>query len=163
MSTYATNNLALKLSNRLGIPYPVDQTGAFAFNQGDLVWFDISANGGLGLLKALDTDAHAAYLAGVALISSNLVLYANAQSQAIENNYESMAPVGVGDLFNFTGTAGETYSHGTAVYYNTDAQHIQKTTGSHSVGVVWLPLGNTLTGAVPVPVMVIAQFPVQFA
>jgi len=159
MSTTATNNLAQKISGRRGIPFPVDQTGTYAFNQGDLVYFDTSAL----VLKALDSDAHAQYLAGVALVSSNLVLYANSQSQAVQNNYEPMAAVGAGDIFNFTGVAGQTYtSHGTAVYYATDAQHVTASAASHIIGYVWNPQAVTLVGAVTIPVLVVAQYPVAY-
>lgn len=155
MSTTAYNNVAQKLGGRKGVPYPVDQTGTFGFNQGDLLWYDISAF----VLKALDSDAHAnATLAGVALISSALALYANSQTLAANVNYETFAPVGFGDVFYLTGTTGETYQHGQNVYFGSSAQTVQKTTGSYKVGQVWLPSGNTLSGAVQLPILVGQSF-----
>lgn len=156
MATSPNNNLAQKLSGRAGYPYPIDQTGAAAFNQGDLVYFDTSAK----VLKALDSDAHAADLAGVALISSALALYTDALTGAAKSNVEPKVPVGFGDVFNFTGVAGDSYAHMDAVYYATDAQHVTAVGASHLIGYVWLPLGNTLTGAVTVPILVVAQHPV---
>lgn len=155
MATVATNN---KLTTYRGgvLGYPVDQAGASAFNQGDLVYFDTSAL----VLKAITSDANCQYLAGVALISSSLALYAAADTQTAVKNIEPFAPVGFGDVFGLLGIAGQTYAHGTSVYYSTDAQHVTAQAGSYLIGKVWNPAATAaLSGAVTVPVLVMAAYP----
>lgn len=155
MATVPLNNLAWKFrSGRLA--HPVDQTGVAIFNQGDLVYIDQTSF----VLKALDSDAHAQYLAGVALMSSQLALYTNAQTGSANVNLEPFCGVGFGDVFNFTGIAGQTYTqHGLAVYYATDAQHVTAAAGSYLLGYVWNPLQTALAGAVNVPVLVRGAWP----
>jgi hypothetical protein len=143
--------------------YPHIKDGTFDYNQGDLLWFDASAK----IVKALDSDAHAAYLAGVALRSAFLAPY-TAQNLAagpgIQKNYYNDALVGIGCIASLKTTVGETYEDGTAVYAGADAQTVTTVAGSHSVGVIKLPSGGSaVTGAagIEVPVLVIPQIPVQ--
>lgn len=58
-----------------------------------------------------------------------------------------------------TGSVGDTYAHGDKVYMPgspPDTQKISKTqgTGGIQIGIVHLPQGNTLAGAVDVPVLI---------
>jgi len=59
-------------------------------------------------------------------------------------------------IHEMLGTAAEVYGHGEAVYMNgTDTTKIIKVAGGGvQVGTVHLPLGNTLTGAVRVPILI---------
>ena len=143
--------------------YPLSDGGSFDFNQGDLLFFDAAAK----YVKALDTDANAAYLAGVALRPSFLAPY-TAQNLAagpgIQKNYYQDALVGIGCIASFKTTVGETYEDGTVLYIGADAQTVTTVAGAHSVGVVKLNSGgDAVTGAagVEVPVLVIPQIPVQ--
>ena len=143
--------------------YPLIADGTFDFNQGDLLYFDASAK----IVKALDSDAHAAYLCGVALRPSFLAPY-TAQNLAagpgIQKNYYQDALVGIGCIASFKTTVGETYEDGTVLYFGADAQTVTTVAGTHSVGVVKLNSGgDAVTGAagVEVPVLVIPQIPVQ--
>lgn len=135
---------------------------SFDFNQGDLLWWDVS----VGYVKPLDSDAHAAYLAGVALRSAYIAPYASATiagGPAMVKNYFPSALLGFGDVYTLYSTAAETYAHGTAVYYGADAQTITTVAGSHLIGTVSLPQGGSITGAagVLVPVLVVPQIPIQ--
>ena len=143
--------------------YPIIADGTFDFNQGDLVFFDAGAK----ILKALNSDANAAYLAGVALRSSFLAPY-TAQNLAagpgIQKNYYQDGLVGIGCIASLKTTNAETYEDGTPVYIGADAQTVTTVAGAHSVGVVKLTSGgDAVTGAagVEVPVLVIPQMPIQ--
>ena len=135
-----------------GFVHPVATDGTFDINSGDLCWFDTSAH----ILKALDSDAHAAYLAGYAYDSSFINLYGT-------KKYDPGVVAVCGGVTRLKTTAGDTYHHGDSVYYVTDAQTITNTVGgnSHPVGVVYLPFGNTVAGAVGtlVEVIVLPQWP----
>ena len=144
------------------LDYPLIQDGTFDFNQGDMLYFDSVAK----IVKPLDTDAHAAALVGVALRAAFLALY-TAQNLAtgpgIQKNYFNTALVGLGCIASMKTTVGETYTDGVALYVGADAQTVTTVAGSHSVGVVKLPNGDSITGAagIEVPVLVIPQVPVQ--
>ena len=145
------------------LKYPLSDGGSFDFNQGDLLYFDASAM----YVKPLDSDAHAAYICGVALRSSFLAPY-TAQNLAagpgIQKNYYQDALVGIGCIASLKTTVGETYEDGTVLYLGADAQTVTTVAGTHSVGVVKLQSGgDAVTGAagVEVPVLVIPQIPVQ--
>lgn len=142
--------------------YPHSTGGSFDYNQGDLLWFDSSAK----VVKALDSDAHAAYLCGIALRSSFLAPYTAqnlAGGPAIQKNYYNDALVGIGCIASLKTTVGETYEDGTVLYAGADAQTVTTVAGAHSVGVVKLNGSAAITGAagVEVPVLVIPQIPVQ--
>jgi hypothetical protein len=141
--------------------YPLAADGSFDFNQGDLLFFDAN------IAKALDSDAHAALLIGVALRPSFLAPY-TAQNLAagpgIQKNYYQDALVGIGCIASFKTTVGETYIDGAPLYAGADAQTVTTVAGAHSVGVVKLNSGgDAVTGAagVEVPVLVIPQIPIQ--
>jgi len=59
-------------------------------------------------------------------------------------------------IHELIGTSAEVYAHGQAVYMSgTDTTKITKTAaGGVQVGTVHLPQGNTLTGAVRVPILI---------
>ncbi len=144
--------------------YPLSAGGSFDFNQGDLLWFDSSAK----YVKPLDSDAHAAYLVGVALRSAFLAPYTNqnlAGGPAIQKNYYGNALVGVGCIASFKCTVGETYEDGAALYAGADAQTVTTVAGTYSVGVVKLANGGSAiavaTAGQEVQVLVIPQLPVQ--
>ena len=131
-----------------GFAFPVATDGTFDINAGDLVWFDTSSH----LLKPLDSDAHAAYLAGFAYDSSFLNLYGQ---KKYDNSIVAVC-VGAG---RFKTTAGDTYHHGDTLYLGADAQTVTNTAGgnTHAVGYVFLPGGNTVTGATGTLVEAIVQ------
>lgn len=135
-----------------GNVYPVSNGGSFDINQGDLVYFDTSAH----LLKPLDSDAHAAAFVGVAADSSFLNLYG-------QKKYEDGIAVqhkGVARSFQ---TAGDIYHHGDTLYLGADAQTVTNTVGgnTHPIGTVYLPMGNTVTGAAGslIEWIILPQFP----
>lgn len=141
---------------------------SFDFFQGDLLWFDSS----VGYVKPLDSDAHAAYLVGVALNNAYVAPYYSMQilsGPAPVKNYALSAIAGIGCVATFYSTSGETYADGDAVYWGNVAnnpQVITKASGSptHSVGVVKLaPGASAISGSITtiVPVLVIPQLPVQ--
>lgn len=142
--------------------YPLSNGGSFDFNQGDLLFYD----SGAACVKPLDTDANAAYLAGVALRSAFLAPYVAqnvAGGPAIAKNYYNDALVGIGCIVSLKTTAGETYADGTVLYAGADAQTVTTVAGNHSIGVVKLNGAAAITGAVgqEVPVLVIPQLPIQ--
>lgn len=120
-----------------GFSFPVATDGTFDINEGDLVWFDTSVH----ILKPLDSDAHAAYLAGYAYDSSFLNLYGQ---KKYDNSIVAVC-VGAG---RFKTTSGDTYHHGDTLYLGADAQTVTNTAGgsTHAVGYVYLPGGNTVAG-----------------
>lgn len=139
-------------AGRDGNTFPVSDGGSFDINQGDLVWFDTATH----LLKPLDSDAHAAAFAGVAYDSSFLNLYG-------QKKYEAGIAVqqkGVGRSFQ---TVGDTYHHGDTLYLGADAQTVTNTVGgnTHPIGTVYLPMGNTVTGAAGALIewVILPQFP----
>lgn len=140
------------------IPYPADPANAAGtqFNQGDMLWYDTSVH----YVKPLDSDAHAAYFAGVALDGSYIQVYS-------EKKYVDQAPVGSKGIFRFKTTVGETILDGNPVYIGADAQTVSNVAAagggtSYPVGVVRLAPGVTsLTGAagVTVEVHINTRFP----
>lgn len=161
MATIAQDNLVYAQGFDVKkVKYPLDTAGTYAFNQGDMLWFDSTAK----FVKAADTDAHMAYLAGVALKSSQLSLFVNQNTAAATKNYELNALVGVAGVFFFKTTVGETYVEGTALYIGADAQTITTVAGSHSVGVAKMrSLATSVTGAtgVSIDVLITAAYPVS--
>ncbi len=135
------------------IPYPVDTAGNYPFNQGDLLWFDSSAK----FVKALDSDAHAAYSVGVASDTSPLQVYS-------AKSYPDSIGVNRRGVYRFKTTPAETYAEGTALYIGADAQTITTVTGSYSVGVAKMAPGvASVTGAagVYVEVEITPKYPVS--
>ena len=148
--TTAGNNVAG--GRGVGYSYPVSSGGSFDINAGDLVWYDTTAY----YLKPADTDAHMAYLVGVAYDSSFLNLYGT-------KKYETAITVQSVGIGRFKTTSGDTYHHGDACYLGADAQTITNTVGgsSHIVGYISLPGGNTVAGGAGILVeMILApQYP----
>lgn len=135
-----------------GYTHPVATDGTFDINEGDLVWFDTSVH----ILKALDTDAHAAYLAGYALDSSFINLYG-------QKKYDPGMVAVASGIWRGKTTSGDTYHHGDTVYLGADAQTITNTAGgnTHGVGVIYLPFGNTVAAAdsALIEVIILPQWP----
>lgn len=135
-----------------GYAFPVATDGTFDINQGDLLWYDTSVD----IVKPLDTDAHAAFLAGYAYDSSFLNLYG-------QKKYDKAIVavcVGVG---RFKTTSGDTYTNGDSCYIGADAQTITNTAGgsTHVIGTIYLPYGNTVAGggSTLVEMIILPQFP----
>jgi hypothetical protein len=116
-------------------------------NQGDLVYLDSSAH----IVKPVDSDAHAASLAGVALQPS-------APTSNIDNSSAPALPalmVGMEVVASLKTTASETYVTGTPVYIGADAQTITTVSATNKIGIVILPPAvSSVTGAAGVRVPV---------
>lgn len=125
-------------AGREGNTFPVSSGGSFDINQGDLLWYDTSVH----YLKPADTDAHMAYFAGVAYDSSFLNLYG-------QKKYEPGITVQQKGVARSFQTVGDTYHDGDSVFLGADAQTITNTDpgSGHKIGVISLPMGNTVTGA----------------
>ena len=138
-------------------------TVSYDFFQGDLLWFDSSA----GYAKPVDSDAHAAYLLGVAARSAYIAPFASMQvlnGPAIVKNYFDRALFYWAVIASFYTTSGDTYTPESTVYIGANAQTITNASGSHAIGIVKLPEQITsLAGGsnVLVNVLVLRQFPVQ--
>ena len=136
----------------VGYNWAIDKSGSYDINAGDLVWFDTSAH----TLKPADTDAHMAYLVGWAYDSSFLNLYGTKKYD------DSIVGVAAG-AGRFKTTSGDTYHDGDTCYLGADAQTITNTAGgnTHSVGVIHLPGGNTVSGGAGtlVEMIVLPAFP----
>lgn len=136
----------------LGYVWPVLDDGTADINAGDLLYFDSSAH----VAKPLDSDAHAATLLGVAYDSSFLNLYGQKKYEA------GVVAISSGVVRLFT-TSGDTYHDGDEVWLGADAQTITNTQGgnTHAIGVVYLPMGNTVAGGsgTLIEVIIQPQFP----
>jgi len=167
MATKSRNNILKDV--RFGVSqltYALINDGTFDFNQGDLLYWDSSAH----IVKALDSDAHAATLVGVAVRAAYLAPYVSfgqASGPAMQKSYYDCALVGFGCVASFYSTNAETYYDNDQVFYSSDAQTLTKTDpgAGHPVGVVKMPSGSaslTIAGGatVLIPVLVIPQFPI---
>ena len=130
--------------------FPAAIVASQAINQGDLCWFDETTR----TAKVLDTDAHASKFIGVA-DRTNQVTSLNVDIKPLEMNFVS------GAVFEFSGTAGQTYSHGEAVYIGATAQTITRTAGSNAIGYVCFRDGITTlaTQNGKIPVYIVANYP----
>jgi hypothetical protein len=149
MATTAQNNLVGKKTDR--IFYPIDASGSHDINQGDLVWYDTSVH----YIKSLDSDAHGAYLAGVAQDTSYVQVYSTKE-------YAPQLGVYVGQLHALNTTAADTYYTGTPVYYGADAQTITAVSGTNILGYAIMRPGvaNVAGGSgITVDVLVIPLYP----
>lgn len=153
MSTTSQNNQIHNESTPLY--YPVLTDGTYDVNQGDAVWFDSSVHA----VKPVDSDAHAAYFAGVALQQSKLNVYGTAQYP------QAGIQVATRGVFKFKTTAGDTLNHGDAVYIGADAQTVTNTAGGKTskIGYVWLRPGQSaVSGAsgTNIEVLITPLFPI---
>jgi len=155
MTTTAQNNQSYAMGG-ISVPYPVSTGGSFDINQGDLCYYDTSGH----LLKTVDSDAHAAFLAGVATESSFLNLYGT-------KTYTDSGTIQVftQGIFNFKTTNGDTYNHGDACYIGADAQTITNTDpgAGHKIGYIWFRPGQTATAGgsgVTIDMLVTPLFPI---
>lgn len=141
------------------LTYPIDTSGSFDYNQGDMLMQ--SAVGGAA--KPLDTTGNAQYFIGVAAKSSYLALTVSQQTGSIVKNYNQQSLVYNKGVFSFKTTVGETYLDGTLVYLGADAQTITTVAGGGtSIGKVKLSQGQTsITGAAGViaNVAIVVQLP----
>lgn len=135
-----------------GYVWPIDSSGSFDINQGDLLYFDASAH----VAKPLDSDAHAATLLGVAYDSSFLNLYG-------QKKYEAGVVAVCAGVSRLKTTSGDTYHDGDTLYLGADSQTVTNTAGgsTHPLGVAYLPFGNTVAGGTSVLIecIILAQFP----
>jgi predicted RecA/RadA family phage recombinase len=154
MSTTSTNT-EIKQGTGRRLEYPILKDGTADINQGDNVYFDTSAK----VVKALDSNANAATFAGVATDKSYAQLYAT-------KTYLNVLPVAIDGIWGMKSVNGQTYNHGDAVYFSTDAQTVTPTdpgTG-HIIGYVWLQNGGSAivsTGVETVPILIVPLFPVS--
>lgn len=124
------------------VPYPQDTSGANIINGGDLVWYDTANH----WIAAVDTDAHAATFAGVAMDGSFIQPYSKAF-------YGDQLPVLTKGICRFSTTSGDTYHDGDKVYQTTSVagnpQTITNTQGGNSnvLGTIVLPPGITSIAA----------------
>lgn len=150
MSTTPSNNGAGKKG--AGFAWAIDTSGSNDINQGDLLYFDTSAH----VAKPLDSDAHAAFLLGVAYDSSFLNLYGT-------KIYEAAVVAVCDGVSRMKTTSGDTYHDGDTLYLGADAQTVTNTAGgnTHPVGNVHLPFGNTVAGGANILIecIILAQFP----
>jgi hypothetical protein len=154
MSVANVNAIKTGIVNGQGFPQvhaPVNDSTA-PIVQGALCYFDGT------IAKPLDTDAHAATLLGVSLepshVSSNLDNGTIPAPKLVQFGYQCVAQLKT--------TAGETYTHGQALYIGADSQTILNTVGAntHPVGYVYLTpaqiaAGVSVTGAAGVTIGVL--------
>lgn len=131
MSTVQQDNVIVKFVEPTA--YPIKTDGTADINGGDLVYFDTSAK----VIKSLDSDAHAAQFAGLAMNGSYIQPYNTKQYGA------GMIPVLQKGRVRVNSTSGDTYSHADALYMTADAQTVTNTVGGNSniVGYVFLAPG----------------------
>jgi hypothetical protein len=155
MSTSHVDNL-VQGGEFAPVDYPIDTSGTYDFNQGDMLYFDTSAH----FVKVVSSDATAAYFCGVAGEGPYIQVFS-------QKKYADRIPVLARGGFRFKTTAGETYYDGDAVYIGADAQTVSKAASqgggtSNPVGVVVLAAGQTSLLAAAtgfVEVKITARFP----
>lgn len=131
------------------ITYPVDPA-VTDFAQGELAaWSSVSR-----ILKRFVRAGEAGKFVGVTQGSQQGV--ARLGNQAALAADAAHMPVWTTGVHEFTGTAGETYAHGYAVYMSgTNTQKITIVAGGGvQIGTVHLPDGTTKSGAVNVPILI---------
>jgi len=153
MSTTSQNNQVFDKSSPLW--YPVLTDGTYDINQGDVVYWDSSAH----VVKPVDSDAHAAYVAGVALQQSSSKVYG---TTVYPTGGIQVATQGV---FKFKTITGDTINHGDALYFSTDAQTVTNTAGGMSYPFAYAvlkPGQSAIAGATGGSVLVEALLYVRF-
>ena len=133
------------------LPYPILTDGTGDINAGDMVYW-VS---GSAALKAVGSDANAAFFAGIAKDTSFLNITGT-------KKYLPQMEVLSGGIFALKTTNAETYNHGTPLYAGADAQTITTVAGSNIVGYAWLRPGQgAVTGAagVTIDVLIAPKFP----
>ena len=151
------NNLVRQVGGKKTLSYPILSDGTYDIYQGDMVYFDTSAK----VVKPVASNANAQYLAGVAAQPSFVNVYGT-------KKYVAGLQVLVGNIHSMGTVAGQTYAHGDALYYSTDAQTVTPTDpgSGNIVGHVWLKDGQAaVAGAsgTEVECLMIAQYPFKFA
>lgn len=123
-----------------------------SINAGDFVYVDNFFLGSTYDIKALDSDAHAAYLIGWSNDSFPIGAYNTSVGNAGNPGQEPSAPPRgmnvqrVGRRIVNT-VAGQTYFPGKPVYFSTDAQTVTAAAGSNIIGYVAnLPDGSYAGG-----------------
>lgn len=146
MATTAKNRI-LKTVNQRAI-FDAAANGissAVTFNQGDLLYLDTTAH----LLKALDSNAHAATFAGIARVSvvaGKLASPYSTSTDASEAAGGIPGPVD-GVVAKMIAKTGDVFNFGDSVYFDTDAQHVTSTApmSPNAVGVYVGPTAVTAT------------------
>lgn len=108
----------------------IDST--ISWNQGDLLYLDTTNH----LLKALDSDAHAATVVGIArqtVVSGKLKPVYQGTDVDASVAIEDVAGPQVGVIAKLKLKAGDAFVAGGAVYYSTDAQTVSSS-GTNLVG-----------------------------
>lgn len=158
MSTTSKNTI-LK-SVRPGWVFPdikslLDST--ISFNQGDLVYLDTTNH----LVKALDSDAHAATLLGV----STEKVVSGKVSRPYSTDVDASQAAGAiqGPTFGVTAKlilkTGDALSPGQKVYFDTDAQHCTSTAGTNALGVYQGPAIASAAAGQEIEVLINANYP----
>lgn len=131
------------------IQLPVNNS-TFPILQGEMVYWDSTAK----IIKALDSDAHAANYRGIALqpsaVSSNLDNSGAPKVQVVQTGSELLAIMNT--------TAGDTITPGDALYFGADSQTVTNTAGgqTHVLGYAQLSAGiTTLAGGVGIQVQML--------
>ena len=114
--------------------FPVQADGTLLLPQGAMVYLD-------GVLKELDTDAHADTFKGVASDQSYIQPYAT-------KKYNNPLVVLSAGVFKFKTTASDSLVHDTDVYIGADSQTIttQANGMTRKLGKIYNPNGISLTG-----------------
>ncbi len=148
--------------------YATDQSGVKVANQGDIVMFDATLNGGLGGVRAVVPATGQGEMATyIGIAGQNSILNSlNDVLLTIDVNFKN--------VFKMKTTAADVYKHLTPVYWNetADAQTVivSSNTGARTVKVGYVILPNeflmngtlSITGAagITVPVAIVATSPV---
>ena len=127
-TTIGIDNVVLRGADP--IPFPIDTTGSNDVMAGDAVWMDTTNH----WVASVDSDAHAAYFAGVAMDGSYIQPYSS-------KKYSPQIPVLTKGVVRFLMTSGDTYHDGDSVYIGATPQTITNTAGgsTHVIGYVKLP------------------------
>lgn len=135
MATTAQNNIVKSVAPKSVFPDASQLiTSAINYNQGDLLYLDTTNH----LIKALDSDAHAANLLGVAMDTVVKGIIQRPYTTAVDGSAAAGAIQGpvYGVVASFTIHTGDAVNPGDLVYAGADAQTVTTASGnSHAVGV----------------------------
>jgi len=108
-------------------------SSAISFNQGDLLYLDTATH----LIKALDSDAHAANVLGIArntVVNGKLVSSYSGTAVDAAQAIADIAGPQYGVIALLSLKSGDTFNAGDKVYYGGDAQTVSST-GTNAVGI----------------------------
>ena len=134
--------------------YP--KSSSFAFNQGDLMYWDPA----VPCMKALDSDAHAA----TAFIGQSQ------DTNPVQDSLDITGVVGASTqgivqragIVSVIGTTGETYIEGQALYWATDAQHVTNVAGANILGYYVTPENGTAQAAIAAGTEILMELQILF-